>query len=138
VFAALGAATDALHALLMLLWVLGLPLLFWHRLPRLSYFYSGFAVLFVVINVISQWVLGECFLTTVSRFFWEHSSGAPPEEVREWFTVRFARWVFHMTPSHSAIQRATEVLIFVCAVGAFYSMHRLLRGHVFPKHARPV
>ncbi|HSQ68329.1 MAG TPA: hypothetical protein VLM85_34205, partial [Polyangiaceae bacterium] len=61
---------DALHALLMLLWVVGMPLLFWHRWPRLSYFYSGFAVLFVIVNVISQWVLGECFLTTLSRFFW--------------------------------------------------------------------
>lgn len=126
---------DALHALLMLLWVVGMPLMFWHRWPRLSYFYSGFAVLFVIVNVISQWVLGECFLTTLSRFFWTRSSGAPPEEVQEWFTVRFARWVFHMTPSHGTIKRLTELLIFVCSVGAFYSMHKLLRGHTFPRHA---
>ena len=31
----LASVVDAIHALVMVLWVLGLPLLFWHRWPRL-------------------------------------------------------------------------------------------------------
>ncbi len=136
VFALLGATVDTLHALLMLFWVIGLPLLFWHRWPRATYFYSGFSVLFVVINVTSQWLLGECVLTTAARFFWARSSDTP-RDVQEWFTVRFSEWVFRMTPSHSLVKRLTELLILVSALGAFYSMRRLLRGHVFARHAHP-
>src|SRR5207253_2066867 len=33
-FPVLASIIDLLHALLMLAWVAGLPLLFWHRFPR--------------------------------------------------------------------------------------------------------
>jgi hypothetical protein len=136
VIAALAASVDVLHALLMAFWVIGMPLLFVHRWPRLTCVYSAFAMAFIAVNVLSQWVLGECILTTLARFLWTHSSGVPPQDAQEWFTVRFSDWIFHMAPSHGAVQRATELLIAVCSIGAFYSARRLMGGHVLSKFHR--
>jgi hypothetical protein len=115
---------DVLHALLMLLWVLGLPLLLWHRWPRLTRGYAWYAVVFIVVNLASQYALGECFLTTIARHFWEHASNVP-EHLDDWFTIRFSDLVFRMTPSHVAVKRATQGLIFLTAVGMLYTMRKL-------------
>jgi hypothetical protein len=116
----LGAAVDAVHALLMALWILGLPLLFWHRWPKLSITYGIYAVAFVIVTRVSHYVLGECFLTTVARRFW--TTAAVGSETDEWFTVRFARLIFGMTPSHRAVAVASEVLVLVTAVGVLVSL----------------
>lgn len=125
VFAFFAVAVDALHALLMVLWVGGLPLLFWHRWPRLTTWYGGFAIAFIVLNQVSRFFLGECFLTTIARAFWERAWFTRPAHVDEWFTVRFATLVFHLTPTHRSIAVVSEALIFVTAMGALYSMRRL-------------
>ncbi len=123
--ALLASAVDAMHALLMVLWVVGMPLLFWHRWPRVTRVYGVFAIGFIIVNVLSQWLLNECVLTTLARFLWQHSSGAPAAHVDEWFTVRFSELVFHMTPSHASVKVATEILIFVSAVGTLHSGRKL-------------
>lgn len=120
----LASVVDAIHALVMVLWVLGLPLLFWHRWPRMSIWYGRYAVLFIALNLASRWLLGECFLTTLSRWVWRLGSVEPHEVPSEWFTVRFAEAIFHMTPSHEAIKRATEALILVTACGMLWTMRR--------------
>ncbi len=122
--AVLGAAVDFLHALLMAAWILGLPLLFWHRWPRLSRDYAVFAIAFIVVNQISYALLGECFLTTLSRAFWERSSVAAPVS-NEWFTVRLSQAIFRLTPSHRAVKLATEGLILATAVGVLVWIRRL-------------
>jgi hypothetical protein len=43
----LAALIDVTHALLMAAWVLGLPLLFWHRWPRWTRAYAIYAIAFV-------------------------------------------------------------------------------------------
>lgn len=115
----LGASVDVLHALFMVIWVLGLPLLFWHRFPRLTLAYAAYAVGFVVLNQLSELLLGECFLTSLARAAWQHAprAGGPHVEPETWFTVRLAEAVFHMTPSHHGIKLASMVLIFVTALG---------------------
>jgi hypothetical protein len=123
-FATLAVTVDVIHALVMVLWVVCLPLLFWHRWPRATKFYGWFAVIFIIANIFSQWVLGECFLTTIARALWEHASNVPAN-IDDWFTVRFSDFVFSMTPSHRAVKIATEVLIFATAVGTLHSMRRL-------------
>lgn len=120
----LAVTVDAFHALAMVLWVLCLPLLFWHRWPRVTKFYGWFAVIFIVANMVSQWVLGECFLTTIARALWERASNVP-ENLDDWFTVRFSELVFRLTPSHRAVKIATEVLILATALGTLHSMRRL-------------
>jgi hypothetical protein len=122
--AILGSFVDFLHALLMIAWVLGLPLLFWHRHPRLTKWYAIYAVSFIVLSQGSQLLTGQCFLTAISAALWGHGSAPPGSTPDEWFTVRFARAVFHLSPSHHAISRASEVLILLTSVGLLLSMHR--------------
>ena len=124
VYVMLAVTVDAFHALAMVLWVLCLPLLFWHRWPRATKFYGWFAVIFIVANMVSQWVLGECFLTTIARALWERASDVP-DHLDDWFTVRFSEFVFRLTPSHRAVKIATEVLILATALGTLHSMRRL-------------
>jgi hypothetical protein len=123
VWSEMAALVDVAHAMLMAAWILGLPLLFWHRWPRVSAGYAVYATAFVVLNRLSQWYLGECFLTTAARHFWKGAS-APARESDEWFTVRFARWVFGLTPSHRVIAVGSELLILITAIGALVFLHR--------------
>ena len=114
--AVLATFLDFFHALLIAAWALGLPLLFWHRWPRLSRAYAIYAVAFVTLNLLSDWIMGECFLTTITRHVWEHAR-THPTGIHEWFTVRFAELVFRLTPSHHAIKLISKVLVFVTAIG---------------------
>ena len=120
----LAIGTDLLHAMLMAAWFAGLPLLVWHRWPRLSRSYACYAIAFVVVSQLSQWLLGACFLTPIALHFWERVPATAPVS-REWFTVRIAQAVFHMAPSHRAIAIISELLIVATSLGALWSMHRL-------------
>lgn len=120
-WAMLAAGVDLVHALLMAAWMGGLPLLFLHRWPRLTRAYGIYAVTFILVSQTSHWVLGECVFTTLARWC-ARSSSIPVSE--EWFTVRLAQAVFHMTPSHRAIVWISEGLILVTAIGALAS-HKL-------------
>ncbi len=108
----------------MALWVLGLPLLFWHRWPRLTQVYGVFSISFIVVNRASMWILGECVLTAIARACWQRGTGSASEE---WFTVRLARAVFDLTPSHEAVKHTSEALIAIAAIGALVSLRRLRR-----------
>jgi len=127
-FPVLGSLVDFLHALLMVGWVAGLPLLFLPRYRRLARAYALYAVVFIVLNQGSRLFLGECFLTTLSRYLWEHGSAPAASVPGEWFTVRVARAVFHLTPSHRSIKILSEALIFVTAVGMLVSTRARRRG----------
>jgi hypothetical protein len=128
--ALVASFVDFLHAALMALWVLGLPLLFWHRFPRLTLGYAAYAIAFVVLNQLSMLLLNECFLTTLARVFWSATPHGGGTSVDEWFTVRFAREVFSLTPSHVTIKRLSEAFILVTAVGMVFTMrhHRQRRA----------
>lgn len=133
---ALAASIDLAHALLMAAWVLGLPLLFWHRWPRATRAYAAFAVVFVVVNLGSRALLGECFLTTLARACAQRaalSGGGPVSQ--EWFTVRIAEAVFRMTPSHRGIKVVSEALILLTALGVLASAWS--RGR-HARHATPL
>lgn len=136
---ALAVGTDFLHAMLMAIWFAGLPLLFWHARPMLTRIYALFAVAFVVVSQVSQWILGECFLTSIALFFWRHVPSSAPVS-KEWFTVRIAQAIFHAAPSHRTISRLSEVMVAVSAAGALLSRHRLavhpsLVAHDHSSHA---
>lgn len=126
IWQALGASVDLFHALLMVMWVVGLPLLFWHRWPRLTRAYGVYSIAFIVVSQTSQYFLGECVFTTMARALWQHASpGGVAQVSSEWFTVRLAEAVFHLTPSHRSIKRLSEALILLSAVGALLAMRRL-------------
>jgi hypothetical protein len=126
----MAVIVDVLHALAMVLWLIGLPLLVWHRWPRLTRAYAIYAVSFVVIYQVSRLALGECFLTTIARSLWNSQApGTAPPNVDEWFTVRLARAVFSATPSHRGIIWLSQVLSVATAIGALFVVHRTHRVH---------
>jgi hypothetical protein len=122
-WSALAASVDFTHASLMAAWVLGLPLLFFRRWPRATRAYAVYAIAFVTVNLASRALLGECFLTTVSRACWREAAraGGRAPVPQEWFTVRMAEAIFRLTPSHRGIKLASEALIFVTAIGVLAS-----------------
>jgi hypothetical protein len=123
---ALGSAVDVVHALLMAAWLFGLPFLFVRRWPRLTRVYGFYAIGFILASQLSHLALGECFLTTLSSGLWHHSvtSGAPLDDSSEWFTVRLAKLVFDLTPTHRAVVILTELLVLLTVLGELL----LLRG----------
>jgi hypothetical protein len=119
----LATLIDFIHALTMLAWFVGLPLLVWRKYPRLTRAYALYALAFVVLSQLSYWVLGECFLTTMARTAWESQPvGTAPPDVEEWFTVRIARGVFGATPSHRSIVWLSEAAVVVTAALALRSL----------------
>jgi hypothetical protein len=132
----LGSMVDVVHALLMAGWILGLPLLFVRRWPRLTQAYGVYAIAFIVTSQLSQAALGECFLTTISSGLWQRSPASLPSS-NEWFTVRLAKWVFDMTPSHRAIVVLSELLILLTAVGALFAVRASSSQlRALPRHPR--
>ena len=133
-FPILGSLVDFVHALLMVAWVAGLPLLFWHRYPRATRWYAIYAVAFIALNQASHLFLGHCFLTSLASWLWEHG-GAPPQRAPdEWLTVRVAMAVFHLTPSHRAINLLAEALILVTALGMLLAMRRARLADAHGRH----
>jgi len=119
--AAIGV--DFVHAMLMVAWFAGLPLLFCRRWSRVARVYAIYAIAFVGASWISQWLWGECFLTAIALYFWEHVPSSAPVS-NEWFTVRTARAVFHLAPSHRSIVLASEGMIVATAVGVLLQVRR--------------
>ena len=119
-----GSVVDVVHALAMVAWLMGLPFLFFsRRYPQLTRAYGIYAIAFIVVSQLSQYVLGECFLTTIARWFWEHpSAGAAPAASHDWFTVRMAKAIFDMSPSERSIVILSEVLILLTAAGVLLSL----------------
>lgn len=130
-WSALGATVDVAHALFMAAWVLGLPLLFCHGRPRLRRAYALYAVAFIAFNLASRAILGECFLTALARGCWERAvaGGSAVPVSQEWFSVRLARAIFGMTPTHDGIKMGSEALILATAIGVLSSVRR---GHPVP------
>lgn len=103
---------EVFHALLMCAFVLSLPLLFWHRWPKVSLGVAIFDVSFVIVNRVSQLLLGECVLTRVARL-------AGGEWNDEWFLVKFCRFVFGFIPTNRQAMLAEQLVILVAALGSF-------------------
>ena len=119
-YAVLAVSADFLHLAAMVVWAIGLPLLFWHRWPKASVGYGWYAVSFVLVSQLSHLTLGECFLTTVSRALWT-AAGDPTAGS---FTVRLVNAVAGVRPSEESAVLAWEVAILVTAVGCIWVMHR--------------
>jgi hypothetical protein len=119
-YAALAVASDLTHLAAMLAWALGLPLLLWHRWPRLSLVYGWYGLLFVLASQLSHLLIGECFLTTSSRLLWE-AAGDPTSSS---FTVRLVEAVAGCRPSERSVVVAWQLGVVGTCIGALWSIHR--------------
>ena len=124
-WSALGVAVDLVHALAMASWLLGLPLLFVRRWPRARLWYALYAAAFIVLSQASMLLMGECFLTSLTRWCWAH--GPMHAASNDWFTVRLARAVFGMAPSRRIISWLSEALVLATAAGVSVSVVRARR-----------
>jgi hypothetical protein len=118
----LARIVEVVHALLLVVWIVGMPLLFWRRWPRLTRWYGIYAISFVLLSQGSHHLLGECFVTTLARHLWESGAADPSRELDEWFTVRLAQRVFGLSPSHRSVILVWEAGILITAVGALLSL----------------
>jgi hypothetical protein len=121
----LASAVDVLHAALMVAWVVGFPFLIWHGWPRLSRAVAWYSLVFVIVSQLSHWVLGECFLTTLSLWLWEgvRAAGNEPQVL---FTVRVVNFVAGIRPTERAAVLLWESAIVLGAVGMLFYWHRAL------------
>jgi hypothetical protein len=117
----LAAATDVVHVASMLAWGLGMPLLFWHRFPRLSRAYMWFAMAFVVVSVASHALLGECFLTTIARELWSAGGGF---RERVPFTVLATEWIAGIRPTTREAVLLWELAVFATSAGGLWYWYR--------------
>lgn len=113
----LGAGVDVFHALTMLLWVAGFPFLFLKGYPKISKLYFIYTLLFILINQISKYFLGECVLTTIAGYFYSKSDDSYHNE---WFIVRVAYSIFGLVPSHEMIRFCTKVIVVITIIGVIY------------------
>jgi len=81
---------------------------------------------FVVVSQVSHWVLGECFLTTLSLWLWEgvRAAGNEPDVL---FTVRIVNFVAGIRPSERAAVLVWESAIVLGALGMLFYWHRAFR-----------
>lgn len=118
----LAAGVEAVHALSMVIWGLGLPLLFWHRFPRLSELYMFYAVVFVGVSVASHFLSGECVLTTLARFLWQRAGGYPDDLP---FTTHLANTVAGLRPTKRAVVLLWEAAVLVTSAGGLWHWFRM-------------
>jgi len=121
-FRLLALGIELSHGLMMLAWGLGLPLLFWHGLPRLSRGFMWFSMGFILVSVGSHVLLGECVLTTAARYFW-HQAGGYREHVP--FVVLLTNRIAGVRPSARAAVLAWEFAIGAYSVALLLSWKRL-------------
>lgn len=119
----MAVAVDVLHALLMVIWFIGLPLLFWWKYPKLSYYFCLYCVAFIIVNQVSHLILGECIFTTIANWFYSHAHACTVKD--EWFTIRASRVVFGAVPTHRGIKIATQLLAGLTAVGGLLTMYKI-------------
>jgi hypothetical protein len=124
-----ASGVEFSHGLLMVLWALGLPLLFWHRYARLSRAYVGFSLVFIIGSVVSHVVLGECVLTTVARASWQ-LAGRQTENVP--FIVTFTNWVAGVRPGNRAAVLTWQVAIVMYCLASLWGSGRLARKSADP------
>jgi hypothetical protein len=113
----LAAGVELFHALAMIVWGVGLPLLVWHRFRRLTRLYLWFSIVFVTTSVLSNLLLGECFLTTLARYLWEAGGGF---RERVPFTVVFTNAVAGVRPSTRAAVLAWQIAIVSTSLGTLF------------------
>ncbi len=117
IYRTLAAGVELLHALAMIAWGVGLPLLVWHRYKRFSRLYMWFSIIFVTTSVLSNLVLGECFLTTLARHLWEAAGGF---RERVPFTVIFTNAVAGIRPSTRTAVLAWQIAIVATSLGTLW------------------
>jgi hypothetical protein len=122
----LAIFVDVIHTLAMLVWGIGLPLLLWHRWPRLSRAYLWYALVFVVVSVGTHRLYGECFLTKLAR---DLRALGDPNVLSDYasFSVRLVNFVAGIRPSERSAVLAWEFGLAISSVIMLRYMYKSRR-----------
>lgn len=121
-FAVSANLVDGLHALAMIVWVVGLPLLFWHGRPKWSRTYVWYALAFVIVTRVSHSVFGECALTTLARYL--RNLGGAHLADHESFMVRVVNTVAGLRFTEQSAVLVWEWSVFLCSAGMLVYLYR--------------
>ncbi len=107
----------------MIVWGLGLPLLFWHRWRGITRGYLVYSASFILISVVSHFVFGECFLTTLARQAYE-AGHHPALREKVSFIVRMTELIAGIRPSERWAVWVWQVGLFTSSTGMLWYFHR--------------
>lgn len=113
----MASVIEFIHALCMIFWILTIPFLFYHRWPKITLGAIVYNFLFVTVNRLSHWILGECIFTRMARW-------AGGEWNNEWFTVKVARLVFGFIPSNKNVTYVEQGILLLVCTGVLISLYR--------------
>ena len=116
---------DLIHAMAMVIWGIGLPLLIWHRYPRLSRAYMWYSLTFIVITLLSHWIWGQCFLTVLARVCW---NAAGIERTQVPFTVLLVNKVAGIRPSTRVGVLIWEFAVLISCIGNLWYWYKNKNG----------
>lgn len=119
---ALAGLIDAVHATAMIVWVVGLPLLFWHGKPRWSRIYVWYALAFVVVTRVSHELLGECVLTRMARDV--RILGGADVHGQTSFMVRVVNGIAGLRFTEQSAVLVWEWSVFLCSAGVLFYLYR--------------
>lgn len=102
----------------MLVWGVGLPLLFWQRWRKLTQAYLVYSVGFILVSIGSHLLLGECFLTTLSRELYD-AGRHPAMRQHMSFIVRLTEAIAGVRPSERWAVLAWEAALLA---GSFVTL----------------
>lgn len=122
IYELMAAGVEAVHAFSMVLWGVGLPLLFWHRFPRLSECYMLYAIAFVGVSVASHFLTGECVLTTLARSLWQRAGGSSDDLP---FTTHLANTIAGLRPTQREVVLLWEAAVLVTSAGGLWHWFRM-------------
>lgn len=125
-FIFIAICVDVIHAIAMMLWVIGLPLLFYNKYPSLSIGYAIYSILFIIINQLSHYYWGHCIFTVLSNYYYKLANSNV--DTGEWFSIRFARYIFGLTPTHKGVNIATQLLIMISSFGCLFFCYSKATG----------
>jgi hypothetical protein len=100
---------NFIHAILMLIWVCSIPFLFWYKHIIISKISAIYSIVFIIVNRLSYYILGECILTTLARHF-------SNSQDHKWFLVKFSTLIFNFIPNNKQIVFVGELFIFLVAL----------------------
>src|SRR5579859_2116961 len=106
----LASLIEFIHSLLIILLVILIPFLFFSKWRKLQIFSAIYCAIFIVGNRLSQWFLGECWLTRLARY----AGGVWDGQL---FIVKFSRGVFNCIPTNKQIIYLEQAMFLIVCLG---------------------
>lgn len=106
---------EFIHALFIVLLVIGTPFLFIKRWKKIRLATALYSIVFIIVNRVSHYTMGECVWTRLARVTGGNSWGD------ELFLSKISRIVFGCIPSSRQLVYFEQGAIFIVCLGIIVS-----------------